>query len=127
VAELGLKELEASIQAHTLPAEVIPDRNESAMEVRPEHSPPTSSVTAPTGKPPWMKLSSSLIPVATKGRTIRAGGVRAEGIFCASADSIWSRSAEAECMNSYLRFIFAFYPSLPSTLSRTKVGALSAK
>ena len=51
--------LEASIQAQTLPVEVICDRNDNATEVLPEHSPPTSSVTAPTGKPPRISPSSS--------------------------------------------------------------------
>jgi hypothetical protein len=87
-AEMGSSVLDTSIQAHTFAACVIRERKESATEVRPEHSGPTSSLTAPTGRPPFKTSSSDAIPVAATGRTIFGAGVSAEGIFCARADSI---------------------------------------
>jgi hypothetical protein len=83
-AESGSKVLETSIQAQTLPACVSCARNERANDVRPEHSGPTSSVTAPIGRPPRSTSSRASIPVAATGRTIFACGVRADGIFRAS-------------------------------------------
>ena len=95
---------------HTpLPPGMILARNESVNEVRPEHSGPTNSLTAPIGKPPRRTASTSSTPVAATGRIIFGAGVRAAGIFCASADSIYSRIAEADCMKVYLRFIFSYY------------------
>jgi hypothetical protein len=75
------------------------------MEVRPEHSGPTSSLIAPTGSPPCNTPSSAVIPVSTTGRRILGAGVSAEGILCASADSIWNRIIEAEVMASSSPYI----------------------
>jgi hypothetical protein len=47
------------------------------------------------------------MPVSTTGRTIFGGGVSAEGIFLARADSIWRRIAEAVGMAKRIRLIFA--------------------
>ena len=46
--------------------------------------------------------------VAATGRTIRAAGVSAAGIFRARADSIWRRTAEDEAMGNFLRLMFAY-------------------
>jgi len=104
-AETGSSVSHPSIQAHTFAACVIRATKESATEVRPEHSGPTSSLTAPTGSPPWSTSSSDSMPVAATGRIIFGAGVRAEGIFCASADSIWIWIAEAVGIAN----IFALY------------------
>src|SRR5258708_5487847 len=82
-AETGSSVLDKSIQAHTFAACVIRERKESATEVRPEHSGPSSSLTAPTGSPPFKTSSSDSMPVAATGRIIFGVGVSAEGIFCA--------------------------------------------
>src|ERR1019366_392690 len=107
-AETGSSVLEKSIQAHTFAACVTRERKESAIEVRPEHSGPTNSLIAPTGSPPFKTSSSDSMPVAATGRIIFGAGVRAEGIFSARADSIWSRIAEAVGMANSLRLIFAY-------------------
>jgi hypothetical protein len=106
-ADSGSKVLETSIHAQTLPVRVLCARNDRAKEVRPEHSGPTISLTAPIGNPPRSRSSTALIPVAASGRTVRSAGVSAEGIFCAKADSIWSLTAKDEAMANSLRHIFA--------------------
>jgi putative SOS response-associated peptidase YedK len=105
---------------------VIFATKESVREVRPEHSGPTNSLTAPIGKPPCRTASTASTPVVAVGRIIFCAGVSAEGIFRESADSIWSRIAEAECKKVYLRFIFAFRPHPPSTRHSTVYGATLA-
>jgi hypothetical protein len=50
---------------------------ESAIAVRPDDSGPTNSLMAPIGRPPRMSSSSTVIPVASTGRIIFAGGVSA--------------------------------------------------
>ena len=97
-AEEGSKVLEASIQAQTLPIAVICDRNESAKDIRPEHVSPTSSVRAPTGSPPSSSSSRGPTPEETTGRTMRGGGVSAEGYFRARADSTCTRIVAAEAI-----------------------------
>jgi hypothetical protein len=97
-AEAGLKVLEASIQAQTFPIAVICDRKESARDIRPEHVSPTSSVRAPTGSPPIRSSSRGTTPEGTTGRTMRGGGVNAEGYFRARADSTCTRIVAAVAM-----------------------------
>jgi hypothetical protein len=60
-ADAGSNVFATSIQQQTFPAWVICARNESATEVRPEHSGPTISLMAPTGRPPRSKSSSGSI------------------------------------------------------------------
>jgi len=103
-AAAGLKVFEASIQAHTLPSEVTCARNERAIDIRPEHTSPTSSVTAPMGSPPSTRSSNASIPVAMTGRTIRAGGVNADGNLFARAASTCTRIEVLEGIN-----VFALY------------------
>ncbi len=69
-ADAGSNVFATSIQQQTFPAWVICARNESATEVRPEHSGPTNSLMAPIGSPPPSKSSSASIPVAATGRII---------------------------------------------------------
>lgn len=71
-----------------VPAFVICAIKESASDVRPEDSGPTSSVMAPTGRPPSRSVSISSIPVEETGRMTRGAGVSAEGIRSARAASI---------------------------------------
>ncbi len=60
------------------------------------------------------------MPVDATGWTILATGVRAEGIFCAKADSIWSRTAYDEIISElsspYLRLWCTFDVKLSSHL-----------
>jgi hypothetical protein len=118
-----LKLFEASIHAQTFSAAVTRERKDIAKDIRPEQASPTSSVIAPTGKPPWSSSSKRAIPVCMTGRIIRAGGVSADGILCASADSTWIRIVEAEGMAKLLRFIFAYLPAGVSTGGRTSFCA----
>ncbi len=90
-ADSGCSVSETSIQAHTLPSWVIPATNASASEVRPEHSGPTISLSAPTGNPPCSSASISRIPVGATGEGTRGRGVSAEGILAARLASIWAR------------------------------------
>jgi hypothetical protein len=87
-ADAGSNVFATSIQQQTLPAWVICARNESATEVRPEHSGPTISLMAPIGRPPRSTSSSGAIPVAAAGRIIFGAGVRAEGTLRERVDSI---------------------------------------
>src|SRR5580698_2611120 len=80
------------------------ERNESAAEVRPEHSGPTNSLMAPIGRPPFNKSSSVSMPVAATGRIILGAGVRADGIFRARTDSICRRTAEADGIHTINMF-----------------------
>lgn len=87
-AETGSKVFDTSIHAQTFDRCVIRAKKESAMDVRPEHSGPTSSLIAPTGSPPRNTSSKDAIPVSATGRNIFGAGVSAEGILCVSAVSI---------------------------------------
>jgi hypothetical protein len=100
-AAAGLKVFEASIQAHTFPSEVTCARNERAIDIRPEHASPTSSVTAPMGSPPWTRSSNGSMPVVMTGRTIRAGGVNADGNLFARAASTCIRIEALEGINVF--------------------------
>ena len=101
-AEGGSKLLEPSTQAHTLFARLACERKDKAVEVRPEHSAPMSSVMAPTGRPPSNKESSGTIPVSTTGRTSLGVGVSADRILGANAVSTLRRTAEASGMKAHL-------------------------
>ena len=81
---------------------------ESASEVRPEHSGPVSSLRAPIGKPPSRRSSSAAMPVGAVGRMSRGAGVSAEGMRAERADSMERRRAAAEGIQHRLRFIFAY-------------------
>jgi hypothetical protein len=87
-ADSGCKVFDTSTHAHTLPDWVMLAITESAKEVRPEHSGPTISVMAPSGKPPSSNLSTFGMPVVAIGRAIRGANVSAEGIRLARAASI---------------------------------------
>jgi hypothetical protein len=95
-ADGGSNVLDTSTHAHTLLACVIRARKDRAVDVRPEHSAPISSVDAPTGSPPSSSRSSGSMPVSMVGRMIFAAGVSADGILCARAVSIWDRIVEAD-------------------------------
>ncbi len=115
-AETGSSESVTSTHAHTFPARVIPATNASATAVRPEHSGPTSSLTAPSGSPPPAGVPSELvrwgdscpssarIPVAWTAFRTFAAGVSAAGILCSRAASICRRRFAAEAISSpYIR------------------------
>jgi hypothetical protein len=87
-ADAGSNVFATSTQQQTFPAWVICAKNESAIEVRPEHSGPTNSLIAPIGKPPLSTSSSAPIPVAATGRIIFGAGVSAEGTLRERVDSI---------------------------------------
>jgi hypothetical protein len=58
------------------------------------------------------------MPVVSTGRTIRATGVSAEGILCASAVSIWCRIAEAE----FIAGIFVLYSPMSGVGCQTVIA-----
>jgi hypothetical protein len=78
----------------------------------------SSQVRAPIGRPPSINLSTAAMPFGATGRMILGRGVRADGMRCASADSIWRRTMEAFGMANHFvisspRWKHAINPSMP--------------
>ncbi len=91
-ADSGSKLSEASIQAQTWPARMTWAIKALAQVSRPLDVLPTSSVMAPTGRPPSSRASSWGMPLEIVGSSTFACGEKAEGMRCSSEDSRAERS-----------------------------------
>src|ERR1700743_3726224 len=111
-ADSGSSPSDTSIQAQTFDACVMPARIDSAKDVRPEHSGPTTSVMAPKGTPPSSNSSKQWIPIAAMDRGICGIGVSAAGILSARSDSIFWRILAAES-----NIVYSPYVRLPGPVN----------